>query len=190
MKIKLLLCGAVLAIATACGGDKSNQADKVSKEDLKASIKVMEDSLNTLQKDLPKTKEIPNLTKFELINRLLDYYHAYPEDDYAAQCLDKVHMAYSGMGIHARSIEYGDTLLMKYPNYINRAMVLESQGSNYDIFVQPRDTEKVKYYYSLLLKENPKMEKEKKEGIEDRLKHLNLTFDEYIEKKMNDIAKK
>ena len=59
-------------------------------------------------------------------------------------------------------------------------MILESQASNFDIFYEPRDTSKIRYYYTLLLKENPTMNKDKKQGIEMRLKHLNLTFDEYI----------
>jgi hypothetical protein len=189
MKIKIVLFTAILALAYACGEAKKDGAESPSKEALKTSITQMEDSLKQLQSNLAVTKEIPNLTKFELINRLLNFYQSYPEDDYAALCLDKVHMAYSGMGIHIRSIQYGDTLLMKYPNYINRSMVLESQGSNYDIFLEPRDTGKVKYYYELLLKENPTMEKEKRDGIKDRLKHINLTFDQYIDSKMHVISK-
>ena len=78
--------------------------------------------------------------------------------------------------------------VMKYPNYINRALVLESQGSTYDIFLQPRDTSKVRYYYELLLKENPKMEKDKREGIKDRLIHIDMNFDEFINYKMNAMA--
>lgn len=172
----------------SCGSDASKEGEKPTKEELVSKIKVMEDSLKGLQANLNTIKQIPNLTHFELINRLLDYYHNYPEDPYAAECLDKVHMKYSGMGIHVRAVEYADTLLNKYPDYVNRAMVLESQGSTFDIFIQPRDTAKVRYYYELLLKENPKMEKDKREGIKDRLKHLDMTFDEFIEYKMNAIA--
>lgn len=174
----------------SCGNDASKEGEKPTKEELVSNIKVMEDSLRNLQANINSTKQIPNLTHFELINRLLDYYHNYPEETYAAECLDKVHMKYSGMGIHLKAVEYADILLTKYPDYVNRAMVLESQGSTYDIFIQPRDTGKVRYYYELLLKENPKMEKDKREGIKDRLKHLDMTFDEFIEYKMNAIASK
>ena len=45
----------------------------------------------------------------------------------------------------------------------------------------PRDTSKVRYYNELLLKENPKMSKESKEGIEMKLKHLDLNFEEYLD---------
>lgn len=191
MNIKgLFIVIGLIGAIYSCGSDGSKEGEKPTKEELVSKIKVMEDSLKGLQANLNTIKQIPNLTHFELINRLLDYYHNYPEDTYAAECLDKVHMKYSGMGIHVRAVEYADTLLNKYPDYVNRAMVLESQGSTYDIFIQPRDTAKVRYYYELLLKENPEMEKDKREGIKDRLKHLDMTFDEFIEYKMNAIVSK
>lgn len=187
-KITLLFFTGLLAFVYSCGNDGSGKGEKPSKEELIGRIKEMEDSLKGLQANLADIKKIPNLTHFELINRLLDYYHNYPEDQYSAECLDKVHMKYSGMNIHLRAVQYADTLLLKYPKYANRAMVLESQGSTYDIFMQPRDTTKVRYYYEMLLKENPKMDREKRAGIKDRLDHLDMNFDEFIEYKMNSIS--
>jgi hypothetical protein len=169
---------------------KKKKLDKkqlLSKEELRSSIKQMEDSLKVLQSsDMP----VENLHRMELANRLIAFYESYPEDSYAPKCLDKIHMVYSGMGVHELSIAYADTLLLKYPVYENRAMVLESQGSNYDIFTSPRDSAKVRYYYTMLLKENPKMDKEKRQGIIDRLAQNQLTFDEYLNKKIMDMASK
>jgi len=179
-----------LSLMYACGGGlNEDEEGKVGRVELKSRIKEMEDSISDLQANLSQTKTIPNLTHFELINRLLDYYHAYPEDDYAAECLDKVHMKYAGLNILTRAVQYADTLLEKYPNYINRAMVLESQGSSYE-YIQPRDTSKIRYYYTKLLKENPKMDREKREGIKLRLRHLDLTFEEFIDYQMNEISKR
>ena len=179
-----------LSLMYACGGGlKVDEEGKVGRVELKSRIKEMEDSIRDLQANLPQTKTIPNLTHFELINRLLDYYHAYPEDDYAAECLDKVHMKYAGLNILTRAVQYADTLLQKYPKYINRAMVLESQGSSYE-FIEPRDTAKIRYYYTKLLKENPKMDREKREGLKLRLRHLDLTFEEFIDYQMNEISKR
>jgi len=169
----------------SCGSDNSSKMP--TRESLKARIKEMEDSLKGLQSDLNQTKQIPNLTNFELINRLLDYYHAYPNDEYSAECLDKVHMKYSGMNISERAVMYADILLEKYPNYVNRALVIESQIGSYDVSIQPRDTAKVRYYYNLLLKENPKMPKEKKLEIQDRLAHLDMTLFEYVDYKMKTV---
>jgi tetratricopeptide (TPR) repeat protein len=190
MHFKKVCIAIALFVGIYSCGNSDNKSDKPTKEELVSNIKVMEDSLRGLQANLNTIKQIPNLTHFELINRLLDYYHNYPEDPYSAECLDKVHMKYSGMGIHVKAVQYADTLLNKYPDYINRAMVLESQGSTYDIFIQPRDTEKVRYYYELLLKENPKMDKDKRDGIKDRVKHLDMNFDEFITYKMNAISQK
>lgn len=190
MYIKKVFIAVTLFIGIYSCGNSENKTDKSTKEELVSKIKVMEDSLRGLQANLNTIKQIPNLTHFELINRLLDYYHSYPKDGYAAECLDKVHMKYSGLGIHEKAVQFADTLLNNYPNYINRAMVLESQGSTYDIFIQPRDTQKIRYYYELLLKENPTMEKDKRDGIKDRLKHLDMTFDEFIEYKMSAISQK
>jgi len=192
MKAKIIFGLIVLLIFAACGNDKENgnDAPKPSKEELRGNIKQMEDSLKGLQANLSEIKQIPNLTRIELINRLLAFYYNYPEDAYAAECLDKVHMTYSGMNVHIKAIAYADTLLEKYPKYVNRAMILESQGSSYDIFMQPRDSSKVRYFYELLLKENPSMDKDKRAGIKDRLKNNQLNFDQFIDKKMNEIAKK
>lgn len=192
MKYTWILLLFLSAAITSCGGNEKKVAEdeKPSKEELIEKINYMEDSLKALTSQLKEIKQIPNLTRMELINRLLDFYHYYPEDKFAPECLDKVHMTYSGMGVYIRAVEYADTLLEKYPDYVNRALVLESQGSSYDIFIQPRDSAKVRYYYELLLKENPKMDKAKRNGIKDRLKYNHLNFDQYIDKQMNNIASK
>lgn len=181
---KYLVISIISLVAVACSTSSKDEKAKPSKTELKARIKEMEDSLVQLQADLSTTKQIPNLTHFELINRLLDYYHNYPEDPISAEYLDKVHMKYSGLNIYDQAVKYADTLLMNYPKYKNRPLVLESQGSSYDVFSEIRDTAKVRYYYNLLLKENPKMNREKINGIKERLQHLNMTFDQYIDFKM------
>ena len=80
------------------------------------------------------------------------------------------------------SINYGDTLLNQYPDYINRAMIVESMAVTYDIFISPRDKEKVRFYNELLLKENPNLPKDKRKEIEFKLENLDLTLEEMIEK--------
>ena len=177
MKILFLTTVLFFSLLISCNGtDSANNEDEI--ENLKEIIVQKEDSLSQLQKE---NKPIPRDKHFELIQSLNDFYLAFPKDKYAPVCLDKIQMSYSGLGVYHRAIEYADILIKKYPKYINRPMILESQASNYDIFQQPRDTVKVKYYYELLLKENPNLDKDKKEGITMRLQHLNLTFDEYID---------
>ncbi len=167
----------------SCKSDANNSDNKSAKpslETLKESVKEMKDSLKTLQ---AKGQKIESLHRIELINRLLSVYHNYPKSEPAADCLFETHMIYSAMEAHDYSVAYGDTLLNEYPKYKNRALVLESQGANYDIFIAPRDSSKVRFYYSALLNENPKMDKEKREGILERLNYNNLNYDEFIEKK-------
>lgn len=183
--MKIFICISLFVIVYSCGNSVSK--DEKTAEALKEIIRMKEDSLAGFQKEM---KNIPMSKHHELISSLLDFYTRFPKDEYAPVCLDKVQMSYSGMGVYHRASEYADILLEKYPKYINRPMILESQASNYDIFMEPRDTTKVKYYYALLLKENPKMDKDKKEGIQMRLKHLDLSFDEYIDLMMKEVSKK
>lgn len=177
---------ALFLLLFGCDSAKKENETKPSKTELKARIKEMEDSLLGLQNNLANIKKIPNLTHLELINRLLEYYHAYPKDTYAPVCLEKVHMKYTGLNIQERAVAYGDTLLSSYPDYENKALILESMGSAYDVFILPRDTNKVRKYYGELLQLSS-VPVSKKQEIKFRLQHLNLTFDELIEMQLNKI---
>ena len=50
-------------------------------------------------------------------------------------------------------------------------MILESMANAYDMFIQPRDISKVQQYNNMLLKENPKMDKEKRKKKETGSAH-------------------
>lgn len=171
----------------SCGNNKDGRPDQ---EELKSKIENIEDSLKKLQTEESAYNQIPKSARIEQVNRLLDFYHNYPEEPFAAECLDKVHMVYSGMNDYYMAAKYADTLLNKFPDYPNRAMILESQASNYDIFIEPRDSAKVRYYYEILLKEYPKLEKEKRNDIRKRLKYNDLTFNEYLLQNRSETANK
>jgi len=182
LKITVILPLVVLFVA--CGeGEKTS--DKPTKETLKASIQEMDDSLKVLYKNVMTNAEdkVPSLAIYETINRHLAYYRAFPEDEYAATCLDKVHQLYMQEKAYENSIAYADTLLTQYKDYPKRAEVLLSIGSTYDVVLN--DKEKVKKYYNQLLREFPKLNAETKEQITFRLKHIDKTFDEMIEMQMN-----
>jgi hypothetical protein len=178
------LCFAFLIFS--CGDNSA--VKELTREDYKASIEQMEDSIKKIQKDPIAAAKMPSLTNIELINRLVAYYHAFPKDEYAADCLFKVHMKYGELQAHQNSVAYGDTLLKSFPKYKNRDFLLESLGSSFDIYIEPRDTSKVRYYYELLLKEK-NVGKDKKAEIKARLKYLNLDLFEYIQFKSSPIAK-
>ena len=154
------------------------KVDEKSPEALKNKITEMEDSISALQKK--SSQPLPNLTSIELINRLTAYYTAFPKDDYSADCLFKLHMKFSELNAEEKALEYGDTLLLNFPNYKNRDFILESMASTYDVLIEPRDTSKIRYYYSLLLKVK-NLPKEKREGVEKRLKYLDIDFFSYTE---------
>jgi hypothetical protein len=164
-------------ILVSCG--ESSTENEISKNKLKLRIKQMEDSIASIQSDPVTAAKIPNLTQLELINRLTDYYRAFPKDNYAADCLFKIHMKFGELNAHEKSVAYGDTLLNLFPNYKNKDFLLESMGSACDIYIEPRDTSKVRFYYEQLLKEKNVSESKKKD-IRARLNRIDLTFDEYI----------
>jgi hypothetical protein len=176
-KITVLSC-CICLFLFSCGNNP--KVDENSREALKTKISEMEDSISALQKK--SSEPIPNLTSIELINRLTAYYSAFPKDDYAADCLFKLHMKFSELNAHEKALAYGDTLLQVFPNYKNRDFILESMASTYDVLIEPRDTSKIRYYYSLLLKEK-NLPKEKRDGILNRLKYIDLDFFSYIEMK-------
>jgi hypothetical protein len=176
-KITIVL-SCVSLLLYSCGNNP--KVDEKSREALKTKITEMEDSISALQKK--SSEPIPNLTSIELINRLTAYYTAFPKDEYAADCLFKLHMKFSELNAEEKALEYGDTLLLNFPNYKNKDFILESMASTYDVLIEPRDTSKVRYYYSLLLKVK-NLPKEKREGVEKRLKYLDIDFFSYIEMK-------
>jgi hypothetical protein len=171
-----VLSSCICLFLFSCGNNP--KVDENSREALKNKITEMEDSISALQKE--SSEPIPNLTSIELINRLTAYYSAFPKDDYAADCLSKLHMKFSELNAEEKALAYGDTLLLNFPNYKNRDFILESMASTYDVLIEPRDTSKVRYYYSLLLKVK-NLSKEKRDGIVNRLKYIDLDFFSYIE---------
>ena len=147
-KITIVLCCICLLLYSCRNNPK---VDENSREALKNKITEMEDSISALQKE--SSEPIPNLTSIELINRLTAYYTVFPKDNYSADCLFKIHMKFSELNAEEKALAYGDTLLLSFPNYKNRDFILESMASTYDVLIEPRDTSKIRYYYSLLLKE-------------------------------------
>jgi len=81
------------SLLISCG--QSNQNSKNSRFELKRKITELEDSIAKVQKDLNNIGKMSSLVNIELINRLSAYYRVYPKDDYAADCLFKIHMKYS-----------------------------------------------------------------------------------------------
>lgn len=176
MRIKSFLFGLYILTALSCGSQNSR------KQEMLNIIEKKEKSIKDISIDLRPGQSIPMSESDELVTLLLDFYEAFPDSKHAPACLDKIHMIYSSTKRYPLSAEYGNILLLNYPEYINRAMIIESMAVTYDLFIQPRNKEKVRMYNELLLKENPDLSQEKKEEIQFKLDNLDLTLEEIIKK--------
>ncbi len=171
LKIISLFGMACLFLVLASCGDKTPPPDKLMKQ-----IKTLEDSLT--QNSMNDNLSVIEAQQERLADKLLLFYHAYPDHQKAPVMLERVHMLYSAMGDNALSAKYGDTLLAKYPNYPQRNMIIESQILNYDMFITPRDTAKLRYYIERYLQENPRAEEAG--SLKGRLQHLELSREEWM----------
>lgn len=152
----------------------------VSLEELKADLKRFEDSLKSSSKG--GSMDFDEETAVRYAEKCLLIKNRFPKSEEAPALMNKAHVIFSSVGLYQRSVLVADSLIIMYPMYEKRAMVLESLASSYDIFIVPRRKEKVKKYYEMLLAENPKMNSEQRHMIEQRLKWIDLPFEEYIQK--------
>ena len=158
--------------------EKSSETTPAGLSGAIREVKLFEDSLKKSSGSLQFNAE----TAVIYAEKCLAVSHGFPKSKEAPKFMDKAHIIFASAGLHQRSVIIADSLIMLYPLYKNRPMVLESLAGAYDVFVVPRQKEKVKMYYELLLKENPDMDAGQRKQIEDRLKHVDLTFDEYVSK--------
>lgn len=159
----------------SCSQNKTNESNSVMMKS-RENISRMENEIAKLPSATVEELGEVNKDKKSLMDSLQEYYNKYPNDTLAPQYLDKIHMLYSGMGKYQNATEYADKILKEYPNYVNRDMIIESQIMSYDVFITPRNPEKVKYYIEMLLRENPDMNKEKRSEYEERLKNVDRSF--------------
>jgi len=151
---------------------------KQTKEEIVSDFKTYEDSLFNSQDGIATKEDMKS--EMQYAERCLAMAHKFPKDEAAAKYMDKAHMTFAGMGLYGRSVMIADSIITFYPRYKNRAMVLESAASTYDMFILPRNKAKIKEYYELLLNENPKMPKEQRDQLEFRLENIDLTYKEMI----------
>ena len=173
MKTGTYIVMIVLLILTSCSSSDAQS-------ELRNEIEQKEASITTLSENLAPGEKLDPLEKQELIDLLNDYVAKFPEDVFAPECLSRVHMIYSGEADYKASVEYADRIINDYPDYINRALIIESQAGSYDIWIKPRDTSKVRFYYQMLLDEYPDLPKDKVDDIQARLKNMNLTIEQII----------
>lgn len=178
-----LIFGFMLLALTACGGEKAaksnNNDGRPAQDELKTTIRQMDDSLKVQYGRIMdgKAERIPDESIDQAINAHLAFYHYYPEDAYAAECLDKVHQLYMQQKAYLKSVNTCDTLIAKYPSYKNMHEVLLDAASTYDYML--RDTVNARKYYEKLLK-SKKIDKNTKQAVQYRMNHMHLSLEEMI----------
>lgn len=174
----------LLLLLMSCAG-KSNSDSPVRStaqkgiESMLAELSKYEDSLKKSTKDLTQLNQN---TAIQYAEQCLRIKNAFPKSKEAPKMMNKAHIILSSVGLYQRSVVIADSLILMYPMYEKRSMVLESLASTYDIFIVPRRKELVEKYYKMLLQENWKMQEDQKQLIEKRLQYIDLPFEEYIQK--------
>ena len=189
--IEIIGISALAFVFVQCGSEeKTKTAEKPTQAELKEQITSMDDSLKLMYQQVMdnKLEKVPSVFIYEAVDRHLEFYRNYPNDAFSATCLDKVHQLYLQEKVYGLSVQYGDSLLQKYPKYPKKAEVLLSLGSTVDVML--KDTTKVRKYYTQLLTETPKLNSDTKEMVQFRLKHLDKTFDQMIEMQMKALSSK
>ncbi|MEX2483046.1 MAG: hypothetical protein WED10_00705 [Brumimicrobium sp.] len=164
-----------------------DESAEVTPESLKNSIKEMDDSLQVLFKKRMEEDnfKIDRLVYHEAINRNKSFFENFPEHGYAPRAVEKIASMYLQLNIEGEAVKWRDTILHNYPNYKNKLGVLELQKSYYDNF-DTYEPEKIEYYCNEMLKVEG-LSEEKKEEIEFRLEHIELSFTELIKMQNPDL---
>lgn len=187
---KIILIIVLGAFVYSCSNNEKKLEKVVTPATLKSDIKAMDDSLS-VQYELVKKNKVNGIHPNYYINatqKYLAFYRKFPKDPYAPVCLDKVQQLYTQQKLYDLVLKFSDTLLMKYPDYKDNPTVLLNCGSIADGIIH--DKKKIQKYYGKLLKDYPNIDKETKEMLEFRLKHIDLTFDELIELQAQKITQK
>lgn len=181
--MKILLTVFTLAILLfSC----AQEVGVTPKDTVKNEISDQESRVIELSKDQAKAKETV-LAKGELVNVLLSFYEKYPKDNYSANCISKVVMLYTGLNDANMAVAYADTLIDNYPKFVDRSQIIESQILAYEISIAPRDTEKIKKYLNLWLKENKKASPEKISEMKYHLENVKTALMDRLGQNMVDL---
>jgi hypothetical protein len=185
MKLLSVIALGFFLFACSSNTEKKEQTgeSEPTGKDLPSAIRELKNFEDSLKKSSASgALEYSQETAVVYAEKCLAITHRFPKSKEAPKYMDKAHIIFASANLHQRSVITADSLILMYPMYKNRAMVLESLAGAYDVFVVPRQKDKVKKYYEMLLKENPDMNAEQRKQIEDRLKYVDLTFDEYVSK--------
>jgi tetratricopeptide (TPR) repeat protein len=186
MKNTIYLFFGVLILFSCNSTDSDNSAQEDTPESVWKSVVEMDDSLKTMidKRMTIDTFKIDKLVYHEAINRNKKFYSLYPNDDKAQKAVEKIASLYMQLGVEREAVKWRDSILLNYPNTENKLGLLELQLSYYDF--DNYTPEKIDYYIKeLLALEN--LPKDKKEDYEFRLKHIDKSFEELIQIRMQEM---
>lgn len=178
---KVLFSILIIGFATACGDKKDLDLKLVD------TINRYEDSLSKMIQN-PLTAEQSNDFLHNYIKVLEKAVDEAPGNPKTVVYMDRIHMLSSATRDLNKSVDYGVKIIDDYPDYVNRSMVLRSIAYMYDAEIQPRDSAKVRYYYTIFLKENSGINIDDKDMIEKRLLMNDIPFEKFLilEQKFSD----
>jgi outer membrane protein assembly factor BamD (BamD/ComL family) len=180
MKNSIYFTLGVLIFFSCNNADSDKSAQQDTPESVWNSVIEMDDSLQTMinKRMTIDTFKIDKLVYHEAINRNKKFYSLYPTDEKAQEAVEKIASLYMQLGIEREAVKWRDSILLNYPKTKNKLGLLELQLSYYDF--DNYTPEKITYYANELLSLD-NLPEDKKEDYEFRLKHIDKTFEELIQ---------
>jgi hypothetical protein len=175
---------AIVIVSVSCSRKTESIHLKVSAGNDKAmfinKINLVEDSLTDYYKLMVNNRvdSLPSKMIQRTIELYENFYHTFPTDSLAPIYLDKIHQLHMQEKRYSYAVNWVDTLLLRFPNYTNKAEILYSAATTSDLYLL--DTNRVKRYYNKMLVECPKLKSSVKNEIKRRLSNLNLTYLDYL----------
>jgi tetratricopeptide (TPR) repeat protein len=172
----ILLCG-LTTLAVSCKGETpqdDNVESSVTADGLKGEILQIQDSLRKSMPEVPK--DLYDLA----ISKNMQYFDHFPEDDFSAECLDRVQGYYNQLQNLNKAVIITDTLLARFPDYKGKKELMYNRAVNLDLI---RDTARARAAYQDYLKSFPNLSQAEREEIKELIKLVPYSIEERI--KMN-----
>lgn len=189
MKKSIILLFGSAVFLTSCGENANNEVETdettvLTEQEMQASIHEMDDSLAVLMNEvMVNNSPMNNLAYHEAINRNKEYYSTYPNSDFAPKAVEKISGMYDQIKVYELAAQWRDTLILKYPNYEGVTNAIQLQATSYDI---ENKLDKAEEYYKMAIKRDD-LDTAFKAQIESRLEHMDLSLDELIELRTQEI---
>lgn len=170
----------LVLLVVSCKANPEVENGSKTKDSIREEITQIDDSLKFYFEEIMDNKrsELPISTIDKAIELHHEFYAKFPEDEYSAECLNKIHQLHLQKKEYGKSVQICDTLFVHYPNYEKINEVYFSAATTYDYLLS--DTVNAKKYYQVLIA-SPSASKSVKKEIEMRLPYLGKSPEEMAE---------